>query len=84
MARVVFYKVCTANSDVRFSACAVPHVSSEKKHGASHFVGVDKGNTFYVALYGLYQNGKRCLFVHPWLLAGTSTNPLSTRSVNKY
>ncbi len=31
MARVVFNKVCTANSDVRFSACAVPHVSSEKE-----------------------------------------------------
>ncbi len=30
MARVVFNKVCTVNSVVRFSACAVPHVSSEK------------------------------------------------------
>ncbi len=50
MARVVFIKFAQQIVIVRFSACAVPHVSSEKKHGASHFVGVDKGYKFYVAL----------------------------------
>ncbi len=35
---------------VRFSACAVPHVSSEKETRPVFLVGVDKGNKLNVAL----------------------------------
>ncbi len=51
MARVVFYKVCTANRWL-LGLVRVPYRTfpQRKKHGASHFVGVDKGNQFNVAL----------------------------------